>query len=252
MKKLLVPYLTAGFPQRDWFEPIVRAMDEGGADYIEIGVPFSDPIADGPTIQNASQVALDNGTSARWILSEIKRFRADIKAELIFFSYFNPILALDGLAGAAKHLKEAGFHGVLVPDLSLEQAQEFAGAMAAEGVHYIPLIAPTTTEDRLKKIAPVTTSFAYGVSVTGVTGARQGVAQGLDAYLERVRSLLQRPFVVGFGISTPEDARAIARQADGVVVGSALIRLMEQAENLDDCVNRVKTFISELRTAIDS
>lgn len=252
MKKLLVPYLTAGFPQRDWFEPIVRAMDEGGADYIEIGVPFSDPIADGPTIQNASQVALDNGTSARWILSEIKRFRADIKAELIFFSYFNPILALDGLAGAAKHLKEAGFHGVLVPDLSLEQAQEFAGAMAAEGVHYIPLIAPTTTEDRLKKIAPVTTSFAYGVSVTGVTGARQGVAQGLDAYLERVRSLLQRPFVVGFGISTPEDARAIARQADGVVVGSALIRLMEQAENLDDCVKRVKTFISELRTAIDS
>lgn len=252
MKKLLVPYLTAGFPQRDWLEPIVRAMDEGGADYIEIGVPFSDPIADGPTIQNASQVALDNGTSARWILNEIKRFRADIKAELIFFSYFNPILALDGLAGAAKHLKEAGFHGVLVPDLSLEQAQEFAAAMAAEGVHYIPLIAPTTTEDRLKKIAPVTTSFAYGVSVTGVTGARQGVAQGLDAYLERVRRLLQRPFVVGFGISTPEDARAIARQADGVVVGSALIRLMEQAENLDDCVKRVKTFISELRTAIDS
>ncbi|CAM2007416.1 tryptophan synthase subunit alpha [Acanthopleuribacter pedis] len=251
MKKLLVPYLTAGFPQREWFEPIVRAMDEGGADYIEIGVPFSDPIADGPTIQNASQKALDNGTTPRWILDEIKRFRGDLNAELIFFSYFNPILALDGLEGAAKHLKDAGFHGVLVPDLSLEQAEHFAGAMAAEGVHYIPLIAPTTTEERLKKIAPVTTSFAYGVSVTGVTGARKGVAQGLDEYLARVRNLLQRPFVVGFGISTPEDARAIARQADGVVVGSALIRLMEQAEDLDDCVKRVKTFISELRQAID-
>ena len=252
MKKLLVPYLTAGFPQREWFEPIVRAMDEGGADYIEIGVPFSDPIADGPTIQNASQIALDNGTTPNWILGELKGFRSELKADLIFFSYFNPVLALGGLASAAKQLKEAGFHGILVPDLSLEQADSFAQIMSAEGIHYIPLIAPTTTEERLERIAPVTTSFAYGVSVTGVTGARKGVSQGLDAYLSRVRRLLQRPFVVGFGISTPEDAAAIAAQADGVVVGSALIRLMEEAKDLDDCVTRVKKFIGDLRQAIDA
>ena len=191
--------------------------------------------------------------TVHWILEEIKRFRHEIKAELIFFSYFNPINALGGIPAAARALREAGFHGVLVPDLSLEQAESFAKEMGDEGVHYIPLIAPTTTPERLARIAPVTTSFAYGVSVTGVTGARQGVARGLDDYLERVRGHLgQKPFVVGFGISTPEDAAHISRFADGVVVGSALVRRIGEAPDLATALASVGQFMGGLRQAIDS
>jgi len=252
MKKLLIPFLTAGYPEKNWFEPLVRAMDAAGADYIEIGVPFSDPIADGPTIQKASQAALDQGVHADWILQEVSRFRKDIRAELIFFSYFNPLNALGGLETAAKRLKDAGFYGVLVPDLALEQAQPLANALGQHGLHYIPLIAPTTTTARLKAIAPYTTSFAYGVSVTGVTGARVGVAQGLDEYLERVRTTLEKPFVVGFGIATPEDARQIGSQADGIVVGSALIKSLEGSRNAEEAVSKLTTFLKPIRKAIDT
>lgn len=250
-RKKLVPYLTAGFPKKAWFEPMVRAMDESGADYIEIGIPFSDPIADGPTIQAASQRALDNGASARWALDEIARFRKDLRAKLIFFSYFNPLNALgDTLHDAAHQLKAAGFDGVLVPDLALEEAQPLIQALRPHGLHYIPLIAPTTETARLEFIAPYTTWFAYGVSVTGVTGARAGVASGLDAYLARVRQFFDE-FVVGFGISTPEDAATISRIADGVVVGSALIRQLEDADSEAAAVARIREFLGGLRQAID-
>ena len=252
MKKLLVPYLTAGFPEKEWFEDLVKAMDRNGADVIEIGVPFSDPIADGPTIQNASQVALDNGASVHWILDEIRRFRSEIAAELIFFTYYNPLTAIsEDLAETARILAEVGFHGVLVPDLSLEQAGPLVEALRAEEMHYIPLIAPTTPEKRLAHIAPFTTSFAYGVSVTGVTGARSGVSSGLDEYLARVRRHLDK-FVVGFGISTPEDAAEIAKVADGVVVGSALIRELESTATKEEAVTRIGAFIRSLREAIDA
>jgi len=251
VSKLLIPYLTAGFPEKDWFEALVTAMDRNGADYIEIGVPFSDPIADGPTIQAASQRALNNGTNVHWVLSEVKRFRSKIKAELIFFSYFNPLNAIAGdLTAVAAALAEAGFHGVLVPDLALEEAGELIAALRGVGLHYIPLIAPTTKEERLGFIAPFTTSFAYGVSVTGVTGARSGVSSGLDEYLGRVRRHFDT-FVVGFGVATPEDAARIAAIADGVVVGSALIRLLEDAGDEGEAVARVGEFIRSLRTAID-
>lgn len=252
MSKHLVPYLTAGFPQKDWFEDLVKALDAGGSDYIEIGVPFSDPIADGPTIQNSSQKALDQGVSIQWILEEVKRFRADIKAELILFTYYNPLTAVaDTLEEGMKILKEIGFHGVLVPDLSLEQAKPLIEALHKAEMHYIPLIAPTTPDSRLEFIAPYTTSFAYGVSVTGVTGARSGVSTGLDDYLNRVRKHLNN-FVVGFGISTPEDAANIAKIADGVVVGSALIRSLEPAANKEEAVSTAHTFISNIRKAIDA
>ena len=252
MKKLLIPFLTAGYPKKDWFEPLVRAMDSAGADYIEIGVPFSDPIADGPTIQKASQDALDQGVTASWILEEVRRFRKEISAELIFFSYYNPLMALGGLETAAKRLKQAGFYGVLVPDLALEQAKPLASVLAAAGMHYIPLIAPTTTAERLKAISPFTTGFAYGVSVTGVTGARAGVAQGLETYLERVRTTLDKPFVVGFGIATPEDAHQIGQQADGIVVGSALIKALEDSRNAEEATSKLTSFLKPIRDALDS
>ena len=252
MAKLLVPFLSAGFPEPDWFEPLVKALDRNGADFIEIGVPFSDPIADGPTIQAASQKALDQGVTVHWILEQVRRFRSEISAELIFFSYYNPLNSIGkSLADSARALKEAGFHGVLIPDLALEQAGPLIEALKAEGLHYIPLIAPTTSEERLAHIAPHTTSFAYGVSVTGVTGARAGVSSGLDDYLGRVRRHFET-FVVGFGISTPEDAARISRIADGVVVGSAIIRLLEDCESLDQAVTRVGQFTASLRRAIDS
>ena len=251
MKKRLVPYLTAGFPEKSWFEPLVKALDRNGADIIEIGVPFSDPIADGPTIQGASQKALDNGVTAQWIIDEVRRFRGDLRADLIFFSYYNPLMALaDDLDGVATILKEAGFHGVLIPDLALEEAEPLIQALRRQDLHYIPLIAPTTTEKRMEFIAPYTTSFAYGVSVTGVTGARQGVSSGLDTYLERVRPYFKE-FVVGFGISTPEDAARISKIADGVVVGSALVRLIGEANDKEAAVSSAGAFLQSLREAID-
>lgn len=251
MRKTLIPFLTAGFPEKAWFESLVKAMDNNGADYIEIGIPFSDPIADGPTIQAASQRALDNGVSCQWVLDEIKRFRGDLKSKLIFFSYYNPLQSLGAdLMEAAQKLKEAGFHGVLVPDLALEEAANLIKALQAADLHYIPLIAPTTEEARLQFIAPYTTSFAYGVSVTGVTGARQGVAAGLEEYLERVRKHFKE-FVVGFGISTPEDAARISQIADGVVIGSAIIRLLEGAEDEASAAASVGNFLEGIRNALD-
>ena len=251
MRKQLIPYLTAGFPEKAWFEALVKALDNNGADFIEIGIPFSDPIADGPTIQGASQRALDNGTNTRWVLEELRRFRGDLKSQLIFFSYFNPLQSLaDTLEGSVAILKDVGFHGVLVPDLSLEEAEPLIKALKANKMHYIPLIAPTTSEARLAFIAPHTTSFAYGVSVTGVTGARQGVSGGLDDYLKRVRKYFDQ-FVVGFGISTPEDAAEISKVADGVVIGSAIIRLLENAESQSEAVAAVSQFMAGIRKAID-
>lgn len=252
MKKLLVPYFTAGYPEKAWFAPILRALDDSGADIIEIGVPFSDPIADGPTIQAASQRALENGTSVKWILGEVKRIRPQLKAELIFFSYYNPLASIAAtLEEAAQAIANAGFHGVLVPDLALEGATHLIAALKQAGLHYIPLIAPTTTEARLRMIAPHATSFAYGVSVTGVTGARAGVSVGLQDYLKRVRSHFKQ-FVVGFGISTPEDAAKIATQADGVVLGSALVRIAAQATDEADAVTRLTRFMQGIRKAIDA
>ncbi len=251
MRKLLVPYITSGFPEKAWFESIVKALDANGADVIEIGVPFSDPIADGPTIQAASQRALDNGVTTAWIIDELKRFRSEIKAELIFFSYYNPFKSLGGDIGrAAEILKETGFHGVLIPDLALEEAVSLIGALRAQDLHYIPLIAPTTPEERLKTIAPYTTSFAYGVSVTGVTGARAGVSAGLEDYLARVRRYFKQ-FVVGFGVSTPEDAANISEIADGVVVGSALVKKLGEAANEQDAARIAGEFTRSLREAID-
>lgn len=251
MGKWLIPYLTAGFPEPAWFAPLLRTLDDHGADFIEIGVPFSDPIADGPTIQGASQIALEKGTKLSWILDQVRAVRPSLRARLIFFSYYNPLASIaPTLEEAAKVLAECGFHGVLVPDLALEQAGPLVAALRAVDMHYIPLIAPTTTEERLRRIAPYTTSFAYGVSVTGVTGARQGVSSGLDAYLSRVRAHFPA-FVVGFGISTPEDAARISAQADGVVVGSALVRTVGEATSLEDAQARVAAFMDGLRQAID-
>ena len=147
--KWLVPYLTAGFRELDWFEPLVKTLDDHGSDIIEIGVPFSDPIADGPTIQASSQRALDNGVTAEWVLQEMMRFKDDLKARTIFFSYINPLLSLGGYDGAAEKLAQAGFHGVLIPDLALEQAEPLVNALQKHDLHYIPLIAPTTTQERL-------------------------------------------------------------------------------------------------------
>lgn len=253
MKKLLIPFLTAGYPEKAWFPALIRAMDENGADTIEIGIPFSDPIADGPTIQAASQHALDRGVTTQWVLETTRSFRDDIKSDLIFFSYCNPLRSLGADWPAAMgRVADAGFQGILVPDLALEEATtEVIPAARDRGLHYIPLIAPTTTEARLALIAPFTTAFAYGVSVTGVTGARKGVSTGLEGYLARVRPHFKR-FVVGFGISTPEDARAISQIADGVVIGSALIRLLEGVTNQDEAVARVAGFIGSIRQALDN
>ena len=199
---------------------LVHAIDEAGADVIELGLPFSDPIADGPVIQAAAVRALSSGASVRGVLRLAAGLR--VRAPLVAMGYMNPIEAM-GVAGFARELKAAGISGAIVPDLPHEEAQPLREALAAEGLDLVPLVAPTTSAERAAVIARSARGFLYSVSVTGVTGARAALPEDLAARLAQLRALSPVPVAAGFGISTPEHAASLKGIADGVVVGSALV-----------------------------
>jgi len=224
----LVGWLAVGYPQRDSYRQLIPALLEGGFDLMEIGVPFSDPLADGPTIQRASTTALSNGTTLRDCIDAVRNLRAEgIAAPLVFMSYYNPILAmgLDQFAGAAA---EAGLDGLIVPDLPPEESDELLQVLEPAGIDPIFLVAPTSTDDRLAAVAARARGFIYCVSLTGVTGARQDLTTGLPEYLARVRRHTDLPLVVGFGVSRPEHVQSLRQAADGAVVGSAIVDLLER------------------------
>ena len=224
-----VPFLVAGDPDLDTTEELLVALARAGADAIEIGVPFSDPIADGPVIQAASERALAGGATLARILARVARVRGRLGVPLVLFSYANPILAL-GAERFAEQAAASGIDGVLVVDLPPEEAAgEVAPALAAHGVDRIFLLAPTSGRERVDRVAREGSGFVYFVSRTGVTGEREALPEELPRQLAALRRRLRLPVVVGFGISTPEQVAAAARLADGVVVGSALVHL------LDDC-----------------
>jgi tryptophan synthase alpha chain len=247
-RKALIPYITPEYPYREVTLPLLRGLDDAGADLIEVGMPYSDPLADGPTIQLSSDVALKNGATLARILEAVRAFRSDRQTPIVLMGYVNPILRM-GIDVFVRQAVSAGVDGVIVPDLPPEEATELLAASRTAGLAVVFLVAPTTNNERLRLVDALTTEFLYCVSVTGVTGARStlGVNDGLDTFLRRVRASVRSRFVVGFGISTPEQVAAVWQHADGAVVGSALIRAMASASNPAEAVAKGVAFFSRLR-----
>jgi tryptophan synthase alpha chain len=225
-----VAFVTVGYPEIDATPGLVEALIEGGADMIELGIPFSDPLAEGPTIQGSTFRALENGTTTATCLEAAQKLRADgVTAPLIFMGYYNPMLAY-GIEQFAKDAAEAGADGIISVDLPPEESGDLHAACTANGLRLIYLLAPTSTEERIAAVAEKASGFVYCVSVTGVTGARDRLPEELTAFLERVRKQIPLPLAVGFGISQPEHFRAVGRIADAAVIGSAIIDVIAKSE----------------------
>jgi tryptophan synthase alpha chain len=223
----LVAYLTAGDPSPERTPALVAALERGGADLIELGVPFSDPIADGPVIQRAADRALKAGTTLKKVLDIGRTIRETSQVPLLLFTYLNPAFQY-GFETLARDAKEAGFDGCLLTDVSVEEAEQYVRVMRAAGLDTVFLAAPTSTEARLQLIAKYSSGFIYLVSRTGVTGERATLSESIEPLVRRMRAITSAPLAVGFGVSSPEQAGAVAQMADGVVVGSAIVRLIER------------------------
>jgi len=243
----LVAYVTCGDPDLESTREIALAAVHAGADVIELGVPFSDPVADGPVIQRASERALKRGTTLANVLGLARELRRDKpRAGLIIFSYFNPVLRM-GLERFAEAAALAGVDGALITDLTVEEAGDYLSAMRKRRLATVFLAAPTSTDARLKRIAAASTGFVYAVSRTGVTGARQQLSAEARALVRRLRKFTKLPIAVGFGISTAEQFAETGKFADAVVVGSALVELIERSGG-SDAARAVGEFIFRLRT----
>ena len=243
----LVTYVTAGDPDLPRTEGILRALDRAGADILEIGVPFSDPLADGPVIQRATERALASGTTLTRVLDLLERLRPELRAPVVVFSYANPILRM-GAERFADRAQAAGVDGVLVLDLPIEEAGGFRSMLAARRIDTILLLSPTTTDERLRKAASLGSGFLYAISRLGVTGARETVADGAQAMVQRIRQASDLPVALGFGISKPEHVREVGRWADAAVVGSALVNVIADAGKADDLDRRVEEYVRWLKS----
>lgn len=221
----LIPFITAGYPAPDAFWAHLRDLDDSGADIIEIGVPFSDPVADGPVIEAASQQALANGVTLRWILEGLRQRRGQFKAGLVLMGYLNPFLQY-GFRQLAVDAAEAGVYGLIIPDLPLEEDTEYRATLRERGLHLIALVAPNTSLERMRQYAAVATGYVYVVSVLGTTGERQGIPEEGLATLRRARQAFDIPLALGFGFSSPRQLDAIPPEdhPDSIIFGSALIR----------------------------
>lgn len=245
----LVPFLTAGDPDLDTSKALVREMVRRGADVIELGVPFSDPMADGPTLQRAAERALRAGTSLARVMDLVRSLRRSLDVPILLFGYYNPIWRY-GTARFAADAREAGVDGVLCVDLPPEEADELKRETDRHDLDMIFLLAPTSSPDRERTVLRRARGFLYYVSVTGVTGARDRLPADLDAQVRRVRAASPVPVGVGFGIASPEAARRVAGVADAAVVGSAIAQIVERSAGHSDLVARVGTFVGQLKTAL--
>ncbi len=246
----MIFYITAGHPTLEATEQAIDALAAAGADIIELGVPFSDPIADGPTIQHASQVALAGGVHVRDILALAGRVRAKHPSlGLLLFGAYNPVLRF-GEAAFVEAAAAVGVDGLLVPDLPPEAAGELRAATAAAGLSMIFLVAPTTTPERARKIAEASTGFIYYISLRGVTGARAELPADLEPRVRALKALTDKPVAVGFGVSEPAQAAGIAAFAEGVVVGSALVKLIDAEAGTPGFGDKVGQFARRLVEAV--
>ncbi|AIO69560.1 tryptophan synthase subunit alpha [Burkholderia oklahomensis] len=249
-RKGLIPFITAGDPDPAKTVELMHALAEGGADVIELGVPFSDPMADGPVIQRSSERALEKGVTLHSVLDDVKRFRErDQKTPVVLMGYANPIerMGEDAFAAAAH---DAGVDGVLVVDYPPEESHDFAAKMRAAGIDPIFLLAPTSTDDRIAAVGHVASGYVYYVSLKGVTGAGNLDVSSIAGKIPAIKSRVPLPVGVGFGIRDAATARAVAEVADAVVIGSRLVQLLEQAAP-DNAAAELKGFVAELRAAID-
>jgi len=237
-KKAFIAFITAGDPNLSSTKNLIFRLQNAGVDLIEIGIPFSDPLADGPTIQASSARALRNKVTLRSIIKAISSIKKKITVPLVFMTYYNPIFNY-GLRKFVKDSKAAGVAGVIVPDMPHEEASDLIRIAKQCNFSTIFLAAPTSTKERLKKISKYSEGFIYFVSLTGVTGARRNLPDDLIANVKRVKKLTKKPICVGFGVSTPEQARMVAKISDGVIVGSAIVKLIEK-RNFKKVTNFVK------------
>jgi tryptophan synthase alpha chain len=244
----LVAYITAGDPSLDASEKIVLAAAEAGADIIELGVPFSDPLADGPTIQRASERALRSGTTLAGVIDLVHRLRKHTEVPLVLFSYFNPILQM-GIEKFADAASAAGADGVLATDLTPEESADYRKILRSRGLDTIFLAAPTSTDARLAKIAGVSTGFLYLISRTGVTGAREALPEELPGLVRRIRKFTALPVAVGFGISLPTHVTVLGGIADAAVVGSAIVAEIEKATSAQSAAKAVGDLVGSLKRA---
>lgn len=244
----LVTFTTAGDPDLPRSAEILKALDRAGADVLEVGVPFSDPLADGPVIQRATERALAAGGSLRTALSMIEQVRPAVAAPIVVFSYANPLLRM-GLDAFARRAAEVGVDGVLALDLPIEEAGDFRETLAASGIATIFLLSPTTADARIRRAAELGSGFLYGISRLGVTGARDEVASGAEAMVRRIRAHTATPIALGFGISRPEHVAEVCAYADAAVVGSALVSVIAEAGATSHLVARVENYVQWLRGA---
>lgn len=246
----LVTYVTGGDPDLARSIEILRALDRAGSDVIEVGVPFSDPLADGPVIQRASERALAAGVTLTGVLDLVNEVRADLQAPIVLFTYVNPVFSM-GAEQFAARAAAVGVDGVLVLDLPIEEAGPFRQTIVDAGMDPIFLLSPTTTDDRLKQTADLGRGFLYGISRLGVTGARDEVASGASVLAARIRAVSALPVAVGFGLSRPEHVREIGACADAAVVGSALVNVIAQEAESGDLIPAVERYVAWLRRDID-
>ena len=244
--KTLIGYLTVGYPDIEATFKAAVLLEKAGCDIIELGIPFSDPIGDGPVIQAASYRALQNGVTPAICIDVASRIRRDIQTPLVFMGYYNPILSY-GLERFCRDSTAAGIDGLIVPDLPPDESSELGEAAVKNGIDLIHLLAPTSTADRITLVASKSRGFIYLASVAGVTGTREGVPDYLPEFIERVRRQTNLPLAVGFGVSTAGQAGAIACLADGIIIGSRLLKLIDE----DLSLAQLETFVAAVRSAID-
>jgi tryptophan synthase alpha chain len=247
----LIAYITAGDPSPALTPRLVAALERGGADLIELGVPFSDPIADGPVIQRGSERALKAGTTVSKVLEIATEIRKHSEIPLVLFTYLNPVLRY-GLEALARDAVAHGIDGCLLTDLSVEEAEPYTAAMRLTGLDTVFLAAPTSTERRMKLVAEYSTGFVYLISRTGVTGEQTSLSDGVGRLVESMRRVTRLPLAVGFGISTAGHARAVGAIADGVAVGSAFVRIIEQNASSPDLETKLQALARELSSGLIS
>ena len=241
-RKALIPYIMAGDPSLDATKKYVIDLESSGADIVELGVPFSDPLADGPTIQRAAERSLKNGTTLRKVLHLVKEIRKSSDIPIILMTYYNPVFKF-GIEDFIKNAVASGVDGVIIPDLIPDEAAEFISLSRTHGLDTVFLLAPTSTEERIKKISKASTGFIYYVSITGITGSSLSIGNAMKSTLTSIKNNTQKPVAVGFGISTPEEASSVAKLADGVIIGSAIVKLIAQKKS-------IRNFVKNIRKAI--
>ena len=245
-QKAFIAFITAGYPDLRTTRKLILALEGAGCDIVELGVPFSDPMADGPIIQEASQQALKKNTHLIDILKLVKDVRRDTQMPICLMTYYNPIFCF-GDEKFAKKAKEAGVDGVIIPDLPPDEGKSFISLANKEGLDVICFIAPTTSKERMKYITGVARGFIYYVSLTGVTGPRQALPQDLIKNLRAIKRVTNKPVCVGFGVSDKAQVRKICKVADGVIVGSAIVKIIKQHIGKPDIAKRVAAFVRQLK-----